>query len=247
MVSPESGDCSLKHGNAIMSPGKIILLVFGAMVLLVAVALLFSGGALVWTYHAPSDGAGFVGTKDIHIDRDSRAIITRPVDIDEDALTVLNWIGLDTIKVVGSNDNLSKQIFMGIADEWDVRYYLRDVDLDEMTRFAHWLSFTGVTYERNPGAREPASPASESFWESWAVSTPDERTQTLEWEPEAGRHTLVLMNDDGSAGVDLTVAVKVQIPEVVFSLGIALLVGGMVALAIGAIMVYFAARKLDPS
>jgi hypothetical protein len=230
-----------------MSPGKIILLVFGAMVLLGAVALLFGGGALVWIYHGPADGEGFASTKDIYIDRDTRAVITRPVDIDEDALTALNWIGLDTIKVEGSNDNLSKQIFMGIANEWDVRYYLRDVDIDEMTKFAHWLSFAGVTYERNPGAREPASPASESFWKAWTVSTPDERTPTLEWEPEAGRHTLVLMNDDGSAGVDLTVVLKVQIPGVVFALGISLLVGGMVSLAVGAVMVYFATRNPELS
>jgi hypothetical protein len=226
-----------------VSPGKTILLVFGILVLLGAVTLVFAGAALVWAYQASTDDEGFVSTRDVRIERDSRAVVAEPIDIDEDVLTVLDWIGMDTFRVTGTNHDPEKQIFMGIAGERDALDYLRNVDYDEMTRGRYRFSLDRVKFENNPGAREPAVPTSEAFWEAWAVSTSEDWTQTLEWQPEGGSHALVLMNADGSPGLDLTVALEVRIPPVVFGLGVALLVSAIAAIAIGAVMVVFAVRQ----
>jgi hypothetical protein len=226
-----------------VSAAKILLLVFSILVLVGALALVFGGAALTWAYQSPTDDGGFVSTGDIHIERESRAVTTRPIDIDEDALKVLDWIGLDVFRVVGSSENPDKQIFMGISSEWDALDYLKDVDYDEITRVRHRLSLARVEYENHPGAREPAVPASEGFWEVQMVSTPDQKTHVLEWEPEGGSHVLVLMNADGSAGLDLTVSLEVQLPAVVLGLGIGLLAGAMGAFAVGGVMVHFAVRQ----
>ncbi len=64
----------------------------------------------------------------------------------------------------------------------------------------------------------------------------------MTWETEAGRHSIVLMNDDGSGGVDLSVVFKAKIPSILgWSIG--LLVGGIIALVTGGFMVYLAVRR----
>ncbi len=64
----------------------------------------------------------------------------------------------------------------------------------------------------------------------------------MEWETEVGRHSIVLMNDDGSAGVDLSVIYKVNVPSL-FGLSLGFVIGGTVVLVIGSLMVYFAVRR----
>ncbi|GAG11842.1 unnamed protein product, partial [marine sediment metagenome] len=65
-----------------MSAGKIVLLVFGVIVLLVSLGLLLSGGALMWAERAIKDSEGFYSTKTIQLEKDSHAIVTKPADID---------------------------------------------------------------------------------------------------------------------------------------------------------------------
>jgi hypothetical protein len=220
--------------------GKVLLLVFGVIILLGGCGLLFGGGVLVWAYHAPTDPEGYVSSGQVDIERSSYAVVTGPVELDEEGLAMLEWLGLSAIKVEGSSNDPSKQIFIGVAQASDLQHFLDDVSYDELTRVTHWLSFRGVRYFHHPGDSEPPTPLIHSFWQS-SVHGPG--VQDLEWEPEPGSHALVLMNDDASPGLDMTVQFQVQVPVVVFALGVALLVGGTVALILGIVMVYFAVRK----
>jgi len=220
-----------------MSAGRIILLVFGALILLGSVGLLLGGGALLWANSALTDSEGFITTRTVQLDQDSYAIVTEPADIDLGAAWLWNWSNLVTFKVEGSNDDPSKQIFMGVAEESDLNAYLNDVDYDEITEFS--INPYRLAYTNHQGDSEPAAPTSETFW---SASVYGAGTQTLEWELETGSYSLVLMNDDGSAGVDLSVVFGVKVP-LVFGIGVGFLVGGMVGLIIGILMVFFAVRR----
>jgi len=157
-------------------------------------------------------------------------------------MEVLDWMGVVTdFRVEGSSNDLSKGIFIGVADESDVDAYLSNVAYDEMTftDFGWRLSIDEVTYTRHPGSSTPATPTSQTFWTESAHGV---GTQTMEWETEVGRHSIVLMNDDGSAGVDLSVIYKVKVPSI-FGLSLGFVIGGIVVLVIGGLMVYFAVRK----
>ncbi|HXZ94869.1 MAG TPA: DUF4389 domain-containing protein, partial [Dehalococcoidia bacterium] len=177
-----------------MSAGKIVLLVFGAIILLISLAMITGGGALIWLDKAHSGSEGFITTNTIHLDRASYAITTRPSDVDLES----GWFGdghhIVTIKVQASNENPSKQIFIGIADETDVQTYLSGVNYDEIKKFGI-LPFR-VYYTNHPGNYTPAPPTSQTFW---VVSEHGSGTQTLEWELQTGKWVLVLMNADGSA------------------------------------------------
>lgn len=224
-----------------MSVGKILLLVFGIIILLISVGLIFSGGSLLWLERTHTD-EGFITSDVIQIDRDSHAVVTGPIEIDEVALDVLDWLGIATaFGLEGSNNDPKKQIFLGVADASDVDSYLSDVEYDEIDfEYRGWLSFQRVDYINNPGALEPAAPTSKGFW---SASEHGAGTQTIEWETEVGRHSIVLMNDDGSAGLDLSVIFKVKVPGSLFAISVGLLVGGIAVLLLGGFMIFLAVRR----
>ncbi len=228
-----------------MSAGKIVLLVFGVIVLVIAVGLLTTGGMVLWVDNELKDSEGFITTGDMNLEKDSYAIVTHPADIDADGgrhrgpYPDQDWGDLLTIKIEGSNNDPSKGIFMGIAEASDLRAYLSGVEYDEIRDFDFDNDGVKLDYTNHPGQSMPAAPAAEEFWDTSAHGSGE---QELEWELETGTYSLVLMNEDGSQGIDLSVRLGAKLP-VLFGLGLGLIVGGAVALLIGIIMVAFAVRK----
>jgi hypothetical protein len=143
---------------------------------------------------------------------------------------------LVAFKVEGSNNDASKGIFIGVAQESDLMDYLNDVEYDEITD----ISFDpfAVEYKNHPGNSSPTAPTSETFWMESVSGT---GTQVLEWELETGTYSLVLMNEDGSRDVDLDVSVGVK-ASWILGVGIGFVVGGIIALLIGILMFISALR-----
>lgn len=225
-----------------MSAGKILLLVFGIIILLISMALIAGGGTLLWVNSKYVDSAGYLTSDTLHIERDSYAIVAGPIELDETALRVLRLIGVITIfEFQGKNNNPSKQIFMGVADEVELENYLDNVEYDEIDNigFGWDLDFDRITYTNHPGYDEPSLPASESIWAGSVVGTASE---TLVWETRAGSYSIVVMNDDGSKDVDLDIIFKAKIPSLA-GFGVGLLVSGIILLAVASLMIFLAVRR----
>jgi len=225
-----------------MSAGKIALLVFGVIILLMSFGLMVGGGALIWVDAEHVDSEGFISSDTIRIERDSRAVTTGPIDIDEAALRAVRWLGVITVfEVEGQSNDSSKQIFIGVADESDVDTYLNNVDYDEITSidFGWQTAIDEVTYVNHPGNSTPVAPTSGAFW---TASAHGAGNQILEWKTEVGSHSMVLMNDDGSGGVDFSVVFKAKITLLPL-LGGGFLIGGIMALAGGGVAIFFAVRQ----
>jgi len=225
-----------------MSAGKITLLIFGVIILLISFGLMAGGSTLLWVDAKHVDNEGFITSDTLHIVRNSSAVVIGPIELDEVAVRVLRTIGLITIfKFEGTNNNPSQQIFMGVAEQADMENYLDNVTYDEITDFdLRWrLDFDKVRYVNHPGASLPSNPTSQSIW---TVSTVGTGSKTLEWQIEAGNNSIVLMNDDGSKGVDLDMIFKVKIPSIV-GYGLGLLISGILLLIGGGLMVFFAVRR----
>jgi hypothetical protein len=220
-----------------MSAGKIILLVFGIIIMVAALGLVIAGGGVLWVNGALTDDDGYFTTKTLSVDRSSYAVITEPADVDLGSAWVWDWGNLVKFKVEGENDDRSKGIFIGVADEWDLDNYLRDVEYDEIIDFS--IGPDRLRYRNHPGSSTAETPAAQTFWSETAYGSGE---QTLEWELESGTWSLVLMNEDGSEGVDLSVVLGVKVPWL-FGTGVGLLVGGVVGLIVGFVMIYLAVRK----
>ena len=82
-----------------MSAGKIILLVFGIIGLLISIGLLVGGGTLLWADNTIKDSEGFYTTETIRIEKDSYAIVTGPADISPPPILVLAVAALAAVNV----------------------------------------------------------------------------------------------------------------------------------------------------
>ncbi len=228
-----------------MSGGKIVLLVFGIIVLLVSPLLLLPGGVLIWAERALRDDEGFYTSKAIELDRDSYAIVTEPANIDlGDEWEWLPWVrswgpsDFLTLKIEGSSSDSSKQIFIGVAETSDLEGYLTGVEYDEIVDFK--FRRLKPEYTSHRGTSEPLAPTSQAFW---VASAHGAGTQTLEWGIESGTYSFLLMNEDGSRGLDMEALIGIAVPSVLGGIGVALLIGGLVVLALSILMLYLAVRK----
>lgn len=224
---------------------RIILFVVGGFITLIAVGLLVGGGALFWlnTRHTVN---GFITTSSHPLTTASYAMAFQHLNI-EVGDVVGDWGvwrpspgDFVTIKITVSSNDPSKNVFIGIAKASDAMSYLSDVEYDELTRFSVSSSRTlEVEYTAHSGDTIPSAPTTHTFW---TASRHEAGTQTLEWSPEAGNYWIVLMNEDGSKGVDSTISLGAKIP-LLSTLGSMLLAGGIIALIIGGIIIYFGIRR----
>lgn len=229
-----------------MSGGKIVLLIFGVIVLLISLVLLLPGGALIWAERTLRDGEGFYTSKSIELDRDSYAIVTEPANIDlgEEEWEWLPWVrswgpsDFLTLKIEGSSSDSSKQIFIGVAETSDLERYLTGVEYDEITDWE--FRRRSPKYTNHRGTSEPLAPTSQAFW---IASAHGAGTQTLEWAIESGTYSFLLMNEDGSRGLDLEALIGIAVPSVLWGIGVGLLIGGLVAVALAVLMIYLALRQ----
>lgn len=236
-----------------MRTRKVIPLVSGVIVLLISFGLMASGGALVWADTTIKDSEGFYTTKTIQLERDCwwleainnhcydliSAIIIPVTGIDLRVAGLWDWSNLATIKVEGKNNNRSKEIFIGVAEESDVKTYLGAVMYDEITQFSIYPYSVEYINYAGTSESEVASPASQTFWTASAYGR---GTQTLEWEPEKGNYVFVVMNADGSEGADVSTKLGAKVP-LILGAGVGLPIGGIIVLIIGSRMVYFAMRR----
>jgi len=219
-----------------MTGGRIILLVVGIILLLVALGLIISGGGVLWANSCLTDDEGYYSTKTITIERESYGITSTPINIDIGLACIWDWGNLATIKIEGLGNDPAKNIFIGVAEDGEVREFFNNVEYDEVTEVNIYPN--EVKYENHPGSLEPDAPISKTFWREQVHGN---GTQTLEWDIESGKWTLVIMNEDGSSGIDANVTFGAKIPWL-STVGIWLLASGGLVLIIGLLLIVLSIR-----
>ena len=136
-------------------------------------------------------------------------------------------------------------MFVGIARTTDVERYLDDVpyttvhDVD-----AGPFETFNADYTRHAGRRHPASPEHADIW---VASNQGTGTRTVDWKFEEGDWSVVVMNADGSLGVDADVSAGANVPFL-DELGWTALGSGSFALVAGiALLVLGIRRPKDPT
>lgn len=236
---------------------RLLLLVFGGSILTVAATLLLGGVLIVWFGSANRDEEGFFNTDGVSIFSKYVATASRPADVRMDLLgrgtkPLSRWL-VDPSEFIGrflrgdnqlvaTNNDSSKGVFIGLASTPDVQAFLAGARYHEVTEIdlnpfdSHPPKVERA--RRGRGTEFPGEPGSQAFW---IQSVYGAGTQTLTWERDADDSLIVLMNDDGSTRIDMTVTLGARVP-VVFRLGAGLLFGGGVALVTGGMMVFSGAR-----
>ena len=205
--------------------GRIVALVVGILLLLPGLGLLGAGGVLLWADWTRSDS--FVDSPSDVFSSQGYALVSDRIDLrtDADWFPVSAALGTTRVEVTGTGQD---EVFIGIAPVADATAYLGDVQRT-VIRDLGFDQPADLT-DQVPGGAPSGPPADQGFWTA-QISGPG--SQELTWEPAEGDWMLVVMNADGSAGLQVQARVGAEFPALT-GIGWGLLVGGLV-LVVGAV------------
>ena len=220
--------------------GRVLAVIFGGLMLLVAFGLVMGGGAILWTQTAVSDQGGYMMTGSVPFNVNSYAIVQSSINIHMDGGWMMNPPNQDIVSIkISATSNNGKPIFVGIATQQYAQGYLNNVNIDKLITYDWVPNHTGgtgtPTYQIIPGGAPSSPPTTQVFWVAQASGT---GTQTVTWTPTSGEYWVVIMNADGSpaVGVDAQVGARVTILSWV---GWGLLFGGFILAFGGITALYF--------
>jgi len=234
MTSSVTGPRSSRSG------AHIAAVVTGTVVLAIAAAALLGGGVVIAADTTQRDSDGYYASGVEKLTTPTHALVSNGLDV---GTAGPDWLfrqaRLGTVRVTASG-TASKPIFVGIARKPLVDRYLRGVGHDEITDFE--VDPLSVTTVRRPGVAAAAAPAAESFW---ARSASGSGRQTMTWPVQKGAWAVVIMNADGSRGVSSGVSVGAKL-GFMRSLGVGLLIVGVILAAGGAVAILMGMRRPRP-
>ena len=215
-------------------PGRIIVLVLAILALVAGLALVVGGGALAFAAAGREDG--YYATGNAPLRSDGYAVSVTEIGVDvrvPDFVTAGDALGQVRILASGT----SKPVFVGIGPSDDIARYLDGVRHDEVQDFD--IDPFGATYLSHGGGAPVKSPDQQTMWAASDVGT---GTREIVWNAAPGEWSIVIMNADGSAGVDASVAVGATLP-VLGQVGVTMLVMALAALVLGTVLLIVVARS----
>ncbi len=220
-----------------MSGGRVVAIVAGSLLALIAAALIVSGLAVLVGHAVVRDDDGYLNSPTERLVTPTRALTAERVDLGD--ARGGDWLvdNLDATVRVRASLAGDAPVFVGIARDRDLDAYLHGVAHE---RVRDWDD--GPVYGRSPGTRTPADPAARDFW---VASASGAGAQQAQWEAEGGDWGAVVMRADAGRGIDADVRVGVKIGWLVW-LGVGLLVGGLALGAGAGGLIWAGAHRREP-
>jgi hypothetical protein len=223
--------------NQTSNSPRVAAIVAGAVAGLIGFALLVGGGVLLWG-DSHKGGDGYLSSAKHHFAANSYAIVSGDMDINSDAP---KWLVRDHLGKIRVKATSQKPLFVGVAPTRDVDAYLARTAHASIQNLEFWPF--SVDYDRHGGSNRPLAPAEQGFW---AASAHGGGTQTMTWKVRHGNWSIVVMNADGSRGVDAGISAGADVPFL-SSVGWGVTIGGLVLLVFAATMTVVAIRVRPPA
>lgn len=215
-------------------PFRVVPLVVGSIVTLVALAVLVAGALALWAHETQRDSDGYLTTPTELLATPTHALVSETATIHVDGP---GWaVGFDrfgSVRVHAEGPH-GLPIFVGIGPAADVDAYLEDVRHDVVDDLSYGPF--SVAYLRQEGQAPASAPTEEDFWAASAEGTGE---QVVTWRVAEGDWRLVALNPDGSAGVEAYVSFGARaaflgtLAWTLLGVGAGLLLLGVVLLAVG--------------
>lgn len=211
--------------------GRVVSLVMGCVLGVVAIGLLAAGGVGTWATNTQRDAAGYL-TSDTHtFSTASYAVTSEGIDLGGSADWVTPGDVLGTLRIRATATDPANAVFVGVAPQSAVTTYLAGVD---HLVVRDWTN--GHTRNLVASSNAPANaPNDAKIWTAQASGT---GTQTLSWRPTSGQWVVVVMNANGSPGVSVTADAGATVPDLAWiAVGLFAAGGVLLALAVALIVV----------
>ncbi len=216
------------------SAGRVVTAVLGALLLFGGTVAAAGGAGVLWLDQTQRDPAGYLSTGTETFRVDGHALRFEPVDIDWDrgAPTPAQTIG--DVRVRAESLVPGAAVFVGIGPTAEVDRYLAGVATGRVRDLSRDRDVVA-----SAGGAPELPPTAQSFW---VATVTGGGRQELTWAVASGEWSVVVMNADGDAPVVADLSGGVTVP-VLTGLAVGLLVGGGVAVALGGLLVFLAARR----
>jgi hypothetical protein len=193
---------------------RVVSLVVGSILCVVALVFLAGGGWALWKDRVDRDSKGFVTLGTTELRTGQYAIVG---DLRGDGPS---WLYGSTVlgdARVRATSQTEQPLFIGIARKDDVFGYLRGAGYATIDGFEVRADTT------HAGGAPSGPPSRESIW---AASTQGTGRQTLVWTPRAGDWSILFMNADAGANVDVRGDASAKLPVLPWLAGGFLVIGG---------------------
>ena len=208
--------------------GRTVSVVAGGVLAVLALALAVPGVALLAADQVGRDDDGFLTSPRVELSSGAYAITSGDLTLHTDAppsLTPDALVGDLRVTAIGDG----RDVFIGLGPTDRVREYLAGVATSRLTN----LEGDGGTYRNSPGGEPPAPPTQAGVWTERASGS---GPQQLSWSPRDGDWTVVVMNADGSRGVDVTASAGAEMPALPWLVGVLLGLAAASLLAAGVLI-----------
>jgi len=208
--------------------------VTGSLLILVAVGFLGAGGWAIWADRTQRDG-GYVTPAAHQFSTSGSAITTKSTHLGSagtDWLYAPGLLGKVRIRVTPTGSG--SPVFVGIGPSDAVDSYLAGVGHTVINDY--WSD----KVETLGGGDRPATvPSAQQFW---VASTTGTGRRTLVWKPTDGSWTVVVMNANGHAGINVKADLGARLSALPW-IAVGLVVAGAVFMTGGVLLVLGAVRR----
>ena len=238
-VPPSGPAPAAPHGR--WTAGRTVALVVGAVLIFLSTGLLAGGGALLVADRTQRDG-GFVMSPSTEVVVPSHALTSSGIQLEGAGAPWVfdNLLGTARLEVVPGTPGVD--LFVGVARTADVQQYLRGVGHHQVADLGPGWNGRVMGPGRmtaTDGGPPAVLPADTDIWVAQSTGP---GTRVLDWQPENGNWTVVLMRADGRAGFTAQARVGATAPGLPWLAGGLLAVGAILAIG-GVLLVVLAVRR----
>ncbi|RFU22494.1 hypothetical protein D0Z06_04380 [Geodermatophilus marinus] len=205
------------------------------LLLLPGLGLLAGGGALLWAHHLHR-ADGFVVSPEERFTSPGHALVSDRIDLGAGADRLLRAAPVGTARIEITPDPADR-VFVGIAPAAEAQAYLDGVARTAVDALG--FDTPADAEDEVPGGAPPGAPADQDFWTAQASGA---GPQQLTWDPAGGRWAFVVMNADGSAGIDVRGRIGAELPSL-GGIGWAVIGAGLVVILLAGLLLRPALRR----
>jgi hypothetical protein len=224
---PEAGSSSGWTG------GRIAAVVTGALLVLLALALLGGGGVGLWADVSQREG-GYVTAGGHDFSTSGSALVTEETKLGSAGV---GWLYpaslLGKIRIRVTPEGSSSPLFVGIGPSADVERYLAGTSHTVIT------DYLGGKVQFVGGGRSRAAPRTQHFWVASATGA---GRQSVFWKAKDGSWTVVVMKADGRPGIAVHADLGARLPALRW-VAVGVTAAGLVFLAGGVLLIVGAIRR----
>jgi hypothetical protein len=212
--------------------GRIIAVILASLAVLAGLAALAGGGAALVFDQSQRDASGYVMTSPSRYSTNTNALVSDSYRTGAAGDVVVARDMLGTVRI---RTQSIQPVFVGIGPAVAVDSYLAGVRHEVATRFDAAQS----DFRLHRGGKPAAPPTTRHFWVAHSTGA---GTQTVSWTPANGAYRIVVMNPNGTAGVQADLAIGARFPHLL-SLGIGAVTAGALLVLVGAGGLFAALRR----